>query len=41
MGPTEWIKIATDIEKEYLNYDGFVIIMGTGLRLIYSMSSLS
>lgn len=29
MGPNEWGKIATHIEKYYYDYDGFVVIMGT------------
>lgn len=30
MGPREWIKIATLLESNYLLYDGFVVVMGTG-----------
>lgn len=37
MGPSEWCKIATDIEMNYLSYDGFVIIMGKN-HLIFSRS---
>ena len=27
--PTHWIKLADNIEKEYYNYDGFVILHGS------------
>jgi L-asparaginase len=40
MGPTEWQKIATDIEENYLEYDGFVVIMGTD-TMAYASSALS
>lgn len=36
----EWIKIAGDIEKEYSNYDGFVILHGTD-TMAYTASALS
>ncbi|KAF5280855.1 hypothetical protein FQR65_LT03004 [Abscondita terminalis] len=36
----EWVKIATDIETYYHQYDGFVIIHGTD-TLAYSASALS
>ena len=40
MGPTNWVDIATDIEQNYLNYDGFVVIMGTD-TMAYAASALS
>jgi L-asparaginase len=40
MGPNEWQKIATDIEENYLEYDGFVVIMGTD-TMAYASSALS
>jgi L-asparaginase len=40
MGPKDWVTIATDIETNYLNYDGFVIIMGTD-TMAYASSALS
>ena len=40
MGPCDWIKIATDIEENYLKYDGFVVIMGTD-TMAYCSSALS
>jgi len=40
MGPEDWIKMATDIENNYLSYDGFVIIMGTD-TMAYASSALS
>jgi L-asparaginase len=40
MNPTDWKKIATDIEKNYFNYDGFVILMGTD-TMAYCASALS
>jgi L-asparaginase len=40
MGPNEWQQIATDIETNYLNYDGFVVIMGTD-TMAYAASALS
>lgn len=30
MGPDNWAEIADDIGKKYFDYDGFVVIMGTG-----------
>lgn len=30
MGPENWAEIAGDIGKNYFDYDGFVVIMGTG-----------
>jgi hypothetical protein len=39
MGPDNWAEIADDIGKNYFDYDGFVVIMGTGvLRYIPSLS---
>ena len=40
MGPTDWIKIAVDIEEAYYEYDGFVVIMGTD-TMAYASSALS
>lgn len=40
MGPSEWAKIASDIEAGYLEYDGFVVIMGTD-TMAYASSALS
>jgi len=40
MGPIDWVKIASDIEAGYFNYDGFVIIMGTD-TMAYASSALS
>jgi len=40
MGPEHWIKIATDIEKAYFEYDGFVVVHGTD-TLAYSASALA
>lgn len=40
MGPEDWTLIATDIESDYFNYDGFVVIMGTD-TLAYASSALS
>ena len=40
MGPKEWIMIASDIESNYLNYDGFVVCMGTD-TMAYAASALS
>jgi len=40
MGPLHWIQIATDIEKSYFDYDGFVVIMGTD-TMAYASSALS
>lgn len=37
MGPKEWCKIACDIEKNYLKYDGFVVIMGTD-TMVFKLS---
>lgn len=40
MGPQQWATIATDIEENYLKYDGFVVIMGTD-TMAYASSALS
>ena len=40
MGPTDWSNIANDIASNYLNYDGFVVIMGTD-TMAYAASALS
>lgn len=40
MGPENWKLIATDIESNYLQYDGFVVIMGTD-TMSYASSMLS
>lgn len=29
MGPNEWVELASMIERDYYDFDGFVIIMGT------------
>jgi L-asparaginase len=40
MGPAHWATIAQDIEKAYLQFDGFVVIMGTD-TMAYASSALS
>ena len=40
IGPQDWIKIANDIESHYLQFDGFVVIMGTD-TMAYASSALS
>lgn len=40
MNPTHWVKIAEAIEREYDNYDGFVVLHGTD-TMAYSASALS
>eukprot|EP00667_Euglena_gracilis_P018014 EG_transcript_19070 len=40
MGPKDWLRIATEIEKSYLDYAGFVVIMGTD-TMTYAASALS
>lgn len=40
MGPSDWIKIAKDIEENYFKYDGFVVGMGTD-TMAYAASALS
>jgi hypothetical protein len=33
MGPDNWREVADDIGARYYDYDGFVVIMGTGKEL--------
>jgi L-asparaginase len=40
MGPKDWAKIATELEKRYLDHDGFVVVMGTD-TMAYCASALS
>ncbi len=40
MGPEDWIKIASTVGDNYLDYDGFVIIHGTD-TMAYTASALS
>lgn len=40
MLPEHWVQIASDVEANYLLYDGFVIIMGTD-TMAYASSALS
>ena len=40
MGPEDWIKIASTVEANYYDYDGFVIIHGTD-TMAYTASALS
>ncbi|XP_060938618.1 60 kDa lysophospholipase isoform X2 [Limanda limanda] len=40
MTPDDWVKIGKDIEKNYRNYDGFVILHGTD-TMAYTASALS
>ncbi|XP_062253114.1 60 kDa lysophospholipase isoform X2 [Platichthys flesus] len=40
MTPDDWVKIGKDIEKNYKNYDGFVILHGTD-TMAYTASALS
>lgn len=40
MGPKHWSRIATDIQNAYMDYDGFVVIMGTD-TMAYASSMLS
>ncbi len=40
VGPKEWVKIAKLIEKNYQNYDGFLILHGTD-TMSYTASALS
>ena len=40
MSPETWIELATIIEKEYQNYDGFVVLHGTD-TMAYTASALS
>lgn len=36
----DWVRIAHDIKKSYVNYDGFVVLHGTD-TLSYTASALS
>lgn len=38
--PSHWIKIAVQIEENYLDYDGFVVLHGTD-TMAYSASAIS
>lgn len=40
MTPSDWVTIARDIEQNYANYDGFVILHGTD-TMAYTASALS
>lgn len=40
MGPPHWAMIATEIETNYFEFDGFVVIMGTD-TMAYASSALS
>jgi len=40
MEPKDWIRIARDIEKEYANYDGFIVLHGTD-TMSHTASALS
>lgn len=40
MNPSKWLKIATIIEENYVNYDGFVVLHGSD-TMSYSASALS
>ena len=40
MGPSDWSSIAKDIHRHYLDFDGFVVIMGTD-TMAYTASALS
>jgi len=40
MGPPHWMRIACDIQQQYDEYDGFVVIMGTD-TMAYASSALS
>lgn len=40
IGPSDWVKIASDIEEKYYTYDGFVVVMGTD-TMAYAASALS
>ena len=40
MNPNEWIKLATIIEENYTNFDGFVILHGSD-TMSYSAAALS
>jgi L-asparaginase len=36
MSPEDWARIALDIQSEYVNFDGFVVVMGTVSLVITS-----
>mmetsp|Transcript_12027 Transcript_12027/g.15559 ORF Transcript_12027/g.15559 Transcript_12027/m.15559 type:complete len:362 (+) Transcript_12027:128-1213(+) len=40
MGPSDWVNIATEIEKNYYDFDGFLVAMGTD-TMAYTASALS
>jgi L-asparaginase len=40
MNPAEWAKIATEIESNYDQFDGFVVLHGSD-TMSYSASALS
>ena len=40
MGPCDWARIAVDISKNYLYFDGFVVLTGTD-TMAYTASALS
>ena len=40
MTPSDWVRIARDIERNYHQYDGFVILHGTD-TMAYTASALS
>ena len=40
MAPSDWLKIAEDIEDNYFDYDGFLVICGTD-TMAYVASALS
>lgn len=40
MTPQAWVKIATDIERRYVDFDGFIVLHGTD-TLAYTASALS
>ena len=40
MGPKEWVQICKDIEDNYHDYDGFVVLMGTD-TMCYASSAVS
>lgn len=39
LGPKDWSKFATDIERHYFDYDGFVLVHGTD-TMAYTASAL-
>ena len=39
MEPSVWVRLASDVEKHYYDYDGFVIVMGTD-TMAYAASAL-